>query len=79
MKFILCLIFIGDREPIFNMKAVILIFIVACSITSISTMSPRLPAINNLTEYLPKMIISGKISTVDNEASAQKSIVALGR
>ena len=79
MKFILCLIFLADREPIFRMKAVILIFIVACSITSISSMSPKLPAIANLTEYLPKMVISGKIPTVDNDASAQKSIVALGK
>ena len=61
------------------MKAVILFFLVACSITSIYTMSPKFPAIANLTEYLPKMIISGKISTADNEASAKKSIVALGR
>ena len=35
-------------------------------------MSPKFPAIANLTEYLPKMIISGKISTADNEASAKK-------
>ena len=63
----------------FSMKAVILIFIVARSITSISTMSPKLTAIANLTEQLPKTIISGKITTIDNEASAQKSIVALGR
>ena len=42
-------------------------------------MSPKLTAIANLTEHLPKTINSGKITTVDNEASAQKSIVALGR